>query len=114
MLYLVLPTFLQDSGVNYATINSIESTEHVTLGSVLDQGKINDLIIKKLKEIYPNPAIQIRRLNETEFYTIKVTYPLTIDLDMLTRTIDFDPILSLRYNTSDTNEENNIEINKFN
>ena len=113
MLYLVLPTFLQDSGVNYATINSVESTEHVTLGSVLDQGKLNDLIIKKLKEIYPNPAIQIRRLNETEFYTIKVTYPLTIDLAGLTTTIDIDPVLSLRYNTSDTNEENNIKINKM-
>jgi uncharacterized protein YjbI with pentapeptide repeats len=120
MIYLVIPTLLPDSQLNYSTINNyatinsvIESIDHTAIGTVLDQGKINDLIIKKFKEKYSNPNITFKRLKETEFYTISVANESDIDLAGLKTSYGIEPTLSLRYKDNVSAQVSNNEFNKI-
>ena len=77
MLFLVTPTFFSNFlSQLYATINTVEVNAGGTMGTVLEQDKLNDEIIKIFKKIFPNPNIVFKRLKETEFYTIFQIYPL--------------------------------------
>ena len=55
MLFLVRPTFISRFLTQiYATINLVESNVAGTIGTVLDQSKLNDEIIKFFKQKFPN------------------------------------------------------------
>ena len=113
MIFLVLPTFLPDSSLFYATIDSVLSNDNIPIGTGLDQNKLNDVIIKIFKEKFPNPNIVFNRFKETEFYTISLENPADIDLSQLEKNYNIDPVLSLNFNDSDTDEPRNIRINKI-
>jgi len=110
MLFLVKPTFLSVSNINYVTINSVETMEHTEIGTVLDQSELNDIIIQIFKHKFPNPKIIFKRLKETDFYTISVENPSDIDLDKLKITISINPIF-ISYNDNTTSQESDIGIN---
>ena len=114
MLFLVTPTFISRIlPENYATINSVESNVGGTIGTVLDQGTLNDEIIKIFKEIFPNPEIVFKRLKETEFYTISLDNQSDIDFAELEKNHDIDPDLTLRFNDSVSGEVSSIEVNQI-
>lgn len=113
MLYLVIPTFLSDLSLFYANINSVESNEQGTVGTVLDQSKLNDAIIKIFKQKFPNPKIVFKRLKETEFYTISIENQSDIDFAELEKNHDINPVLLLSFKESDTQQVSNIGINRI-
>jgi uncharacterized protein YjbI with pentapeptide repeats len=114
MLYLVIPIFLpEESPTIYATINTVYTDSNDELHTVLNEDILNDVILTKFKEKYPNPAIIIRRLLNTEFYTISVPNASMIDLGSLKIPIDIDPVLSVSYRDSASREVKNIEVNKL-
>jgi uncharacterized protein YjbI with pentapeptide repeats len=113
MIFLVIPTFLPDSSLFYATIDSVLSNDNIPIGTGLEQNKLNDVIIKIFKEKFPNPNIVFNRFKETEFYTISVENPADIDLSQLEKNYNIDPVLSLNFNDSDTDEPRSVRINKI-
>jgi uncharacterized protein YjbI with pentapeptide repeats len=123
MLFLVTPTFFSNFlSQLYATINSVESNASGTIGTVLEQDKLNDEIINIFKKIFPNPNIVFKRLKETEFYTISLDNESDIDFAELEKkhVINsrlhnnlLNPALTLRFNDSVTGQESNMGINKI-
>jgi hypothetical protein len=114
MLFLVRPTFISRIlPENYATINSVESYETGTIGTVLNQGTLNDVIIDIFKKKFPNPKIVFKRLKETEFYTISLANESDIDFAELEKNHDIKPDLTLRFNDSVSGEVSSIEVNKI-
>ena len=123
MLLLVTPTFFSNFlSQLYATITSVETNVGGTMGTVLEQGKLNDEIIKILKKIFPNPNIVFKRLKETEFYTISLDNQSDIDFAELEKKHVINsrlhntltnPALTLRFNDSVSGQDSNMGINKI-
>jgi uncharacterized protein YjbI with pentapeptide repeats len=123
MLFLVRPTFFSNFlSQLYATINSVESNVGGTMGTVLEQGKLNDEIIKIFKKIFPNPNIVFKRLKETEFYTISLDNQSDIDFAELEKKHVINPrlhnnltnpALTLRFIDSASGQDSTMGINKI-
>jgi uncharacterized protein YjbI with pentapeptide repeats len=123
MLFLVTPTFYSNFlSQLYATINTVESNVAGTMGTVLEQGKLNDEIIKIFKKIFPNPNIVFKRLKETEFYTISLAKQSDIDFAELEKKHVINsslhnnltnPALTLRFIDSASGQDSTMGINKI-
>lgn len=123
MLFLVIPTFFSNFlSQLYVTINSVESNVAGTVGTVLDQSKLNDEIIKIFKQKFPNPNIVFKRLKETDFYTISLENQSDIDFAELEKKHVINPrlhnnltnpALTLRFNDSASGQDSNMGINKI-
>ena len=123
MLFLVTPTFFSNFlSQLYATINTVEVNAGGTMGTVLEQDKLNDEIIKIFKKIFPNPNIVFKRLKETEFYTISLEKQSDIDFAELEKKHAINsrlhnnltnPALTLRFNDRASGQDSNMGINKI-
>jgi uncharacterized protein YjbI with pentapeptide repeats len=114
MLFLVRPTFISRFLTQiYATINLVESYEMGTIGTVLEQSKLNDAIINFFKQKFPNPTIVFKRLKETEFYTISLANQSDIDFAELEKKHEIDSVLHLRFHESATAQDSSFQINRI-